>query len=256
MNNELFPLAAKYDKDWVKQVSIIENVLYFVESLWKVMELRKGMRVLDLGCGKAGSSIFLAREFDVQVWAVDKEFSPTENYRRIVEAGCDNKVFPLRADARNLPFPKEFFDVIISIDAYGYFGTDERYLPYLVQFIKPKGLMGIVDACFTRELKSLSDVPEYLIPLYKTDNWDSVHSIQWWKNLWEKTGLVKILCAEILPQNDFLWHEYIKNAKDLESEKELVNALLGDKEKLIAYFRLIGQQTEKQSYLESFEQTQ
>ena len=29
------------------------------------MELEPGMRVLDMGCGKAISSIFLAKEFDV-----------------------------------------------------------------------------------------------------------------------------------------------------------------------------------------------
>lgn len=217
METTHFPLTSKYDSNWVKQISIIENVLYYVESLTQVIEFKKGMRVLDLGCGKAGSSIFLAKEFDVQVWAVDKEFSPTENYKRIVEAGSDNKVFPIQADARNLPFPKEFFDVVISIDAYSYFGTDERYLPYLAQFIKPDGLIGIVDACFTRELSSISDVPKYLRPVYEAD-WHSVHSTQWWKNFWEKTGLVKVIYSEILPESDFLWQEYLKNSKNIESE--------------------------------------
>ena len=33
--------------------------------------LEPGMRVLDLGCGKGLSSIFLAKEFGVQVWAAD-----------------------------------------------------------------------------------------------------------------------------------------------------------------------------------------
>jgi cyclopropane fatty-acyl-phospholipid synthase-like methyltransferase len=39
--------------------------------------------VLDLGCGKAVSAIFLAKEFDLQVWAVDPVISSTENYSRI-----------------------------------------------------------------------------------------------------------------------------------------------------------------------------
>ena len=37
------------------------------------------MRVLDLGCGLAMSSIFLRREFDVQVWATDLWFNASEN---------------------------------------------------------------------------------------------------------------------------------------------------------------------------------
>jgi cyclopropane fatty-acyl-phospholipid synthase-like methyltransferase len=35
------------------------------------MNLQPGMRVLDLGCGRALSSIFLHREFGLQVWAAD-----------------------------------------------------------------------------------------------------------------------------------------------------------------------------------------
>jgi cyclopropane fatty-acyl-phospholipid synthase-like methyltransferase len=38
------------------------------------------MRVLDLGCGRAMSSIFLRRQFGVQVWATDLWFSASENH--------------------------------------------------------------------------------------------------------------------------------------------------------------------------------
>ncbi len=252
MSEKLFPLTAKYDKDWVMQNSIIENVLYYVESLCEVLKFEKGMRVLDLACGKAVSSIFLAREFDVQVWAIDKEISPTENYKRIIEMNCDNKVFPIKADARNLHFPKEFFDVVIALE-YSYFGTDDLYLPYISQFLKPKGLIGIVDWCYTREMSSLSEVPEYLKSFYQDFDFYSLHSIDWWKNHWEKTGLVKILHDEFLPHSEFILQEAIKVFKELESEQKIVNALLNDTEKLVSCFRLVGQRTEKQPYLESFD---
>jgi hypothetical protein len=34
---------------------------------------------------------------------------------------------------------------LIAIDSFLYFGTDERYLGYLIQFIKPGGFIGVVD---------------------------------------------------------------------------------------------------------------
>jgi cyclopropane fatty-acyl-phospholipid synthase-like methyltransferase len=37
------------------------------------------MRVLDLGCGRAATSIFLRREFGVQVWATDLWTNASEN---------------------------------------------------------------------------------------------------------------------------------------------------------------------------------
>ena len=67
------------------------------------MDLRPGMRVLDLGCGRAISSIFLAREFSVQVWATDLWINATENLLRIRDAGLNHQVFPLHSDARRFP---------------------------------------------------------------------------------------------------------------------------------------------------------
>ena len=71
-------------------------------------------------------------------------------------------MFPVRVDAHSLPFAKEFFDAVVAIDSYLYFGTDERYLPYIVQFIKPDGFIGVVDIGFRREIRSIEEAPEYL----------------------------------------------------------------------------------------------
>jgi SAM-dependent methyltransferase len=111
------------------------------------------MRVLDLGCGKAKSSIFLAREFGVEVWAADLWVSPSENIERIRDADFDKvpslppwesfdegaigRVIPLRANAHTLPFAANYFDVITAHDCYSYFGTDDLYLNYLAQSSNP-----------------------------------------------------------------------------------------------------------------------
>lgn len=57
------------------------------------------MRVLDLGCGKAVSSVFLAREFEVQVWATDLWVPATDNAQRIADQGLSDAVFPIHADS-------------------------------------------------------------------------------------------------------------------------------------------------------------
>ena len=60
-----------------------------MEWLTDALDLRPGIRVLDLGCGRACSSIFLRREFGVQVWAVDLWFSASANFQRIRDAEVD-----------------------------------------------------------------------------------------------------------------------------------------------------------------------
>ena len=47
------------------------NALWLMEALAEVLPIEPGMRVLDLGCGRAMTSIFLAKEFGAEVWATD-----------------------------------------------------------------------------------------------------------------------------------------------------------------------------------------
>src|SRR5689334_21777958 len=98
-----FPLSSAYHPEWIMaSVSGGANSLWLTEWLTEAMDLRPGMRILDLGCGRAASSVFLRREFGVQVWATDLWFSASENIQRVRDAGVEDGVFPIRADARSL----------------------------------------------------------------------------------------------------------------------------------------------------------
>src|SRR4051794_21184531 len=86
--SERFTKASGYHPDWITaSASGGANPPRLAEWLATAMDLRPGMRVLDLGCGRAASSIFLHREFGVQVWATDLWFGASENSRRIRDAG-------------------------------------------------------------------------------------------------------------------------------------------------------------------------
>jgi cyclopropane fatty-acyl-phospholipid synthase-like methyltransferase len=249
----LFPRASQYDPKWVRRHSMGENVLYNLESLTSQLPIKKGMRVLDLGCGKAISSVFLATEFGAKVWAIDEAISPTDNYERAAEANCQDSVFPMQLDARSLPFPEGYFDLIVVVDSYTYFGTDDKYLPYICRFLKPGGYIGIVDVCFTHEIETLHDVPRFLRRDYQ-NYWYFIHSVNWWKKLWEKTGLVNIICAEELPETatSLIRNEYIKDYALTKEKDPFAEALKKDSKNLISFFRLIGQRTSKGAYLQSY----
>ena len=232
-----------------------ENVLFNLESITSKIPLKKGMRVLDLGCGKAISSIFLAKEFGVQVWAVDEAISANDNYQRVREANLENHVFPMRADARSLPFPEEFFDVVLVIDSYTYFGTDDKYLPYISRFLKPDGYIGIVDVCFKDEIETLDQVPEFLQKDYQ-NYWYYIHTVEWWRKLWEKTGLVQIKTADLLPAADLIREQYVQDFEEAGRKKDpFARALKKDKDHRISFFRLIGQRTSKEAYLQSYKKS-
>lgn len=234
--SQRFPRSSSYHSEWiVANASGGANSLWLTEWLTTAFSFKPDMRVLDLGCGRAASSIFLRREFGVQVWATDLWFSASENIRRIRDAGVDDGVFPLHADARSLPFAAEFFDAIICIDAFSYFGTDDLYLNYLAQFVKSGGLIGIAGAGLTREIEGA--VPPHLREIWTQDFW-CLHSAAWWRRHWERTGIVEITIAESMPDGGRIWLEWQKNSfPDNESE---IKALEADRGDYLAYIRLVG----------------
>lgn len=231
-----FPRAATYHPDWIKaSVSGGANPLWLTEWLVESMDLRPGMRVLDLGCGRAMSSIFLHREYGVQVWAVDLLFSVTENLQRIQDAGVENGVFPIQADARSLPFAADFFDAIISIDSFFYYGTDDLYLNSLARFVKPGGQIGIAGAGLMQEMEGL--MPEHLREWWTPDLW-CLHSAAWWHRHWERTGIVQVEVADAMSDGWRLWREWhLAIAPDNRVE---IQALEADQGRFLGYVRAVG----------------
>ena len=148
-------------------------------------------------------------------------------------------MFPLRVDSHSLPFAKEFFDAVVAIDSYLYFGTDERYLPYLAQFIRPGGFIGVVDIGFRREIGSIEEAPEYLRPQYEK-YWSSIHTVEWWKRHWQKTGLVDMQCAQFLPESDQLLNNYWVERPPEQNEDPIMRAMPNDDAGLIGLFCLVA----------------
>ena len=81
---------------------------------------------MDLGCGKAMSSIFLAREFGVTVDTIDLWIGAEENEARIADAGLSDVVTAVHSNGACFEFPEDSFDAIVGIDAYHYFWSGTR----------------------------------------------------------------------------------------------------------------------------------
>jgi len=216
------------------------NSLWLAEWLTGALDLRPGMRVLDLGCGRAATSIFLRREFGVQVWATDLWFDVSENSQRIRDAGVEDGVFPIHADARSLPFAADFFDAIVCVDSFYYYGTDDLYLNYLARFVKPGGQVGIAGAGLMREIGDT--IPEHLSRWWTQDLW-CLHSAAWCRRHWERTGIMAIEVADSLPDGWRLWLDWHRVvAPDNEVE---ISALEADRGDYMGYVRLVGRRKEQ-----------
>jgi SAM-dependent methyltransferase len=234
--SERFPRSNQYHPEWIMaSAGGGANSLWLTEWLSASLDLRPGMRVLDLGCGRAASSIFLHREFGVEVWATDLWFAASENLQRIRDAGADKQVFPIHADARALPFAAEFFDAIVSIDSFFYYGTDDLYLNYLARFVRSGGVLGIAGVGLMQEVEG--PIPNHLTSWWTQDLW-CLHSAAWWRRHWERTGIVDIELAESMPDGWQAWLDWQRIiAPDNRAE---IAALEADKGAYLGYVRAVG----------------
>ncbi|HZD43524.1 MAG TPA: methyltransferase domain-containing protein [Methanomicrobiales archaeon] len=172
-----------FAEEFLLQNMMGPNCVRLAEELLQSVPLRPGMRVLDLGCGTGLSSLFLAVEYEVQVFAADLWVDPSENYQRFRQFGLEDRIVPLRAEAHALPFARDYFDAMVCIDAYQYFGADPEYLDaHLVPIVKDDGIIAVSVHGLQRDFDV---VPAVLQPYWVEDM--NHYSAAWWKALWDKS---------------------------------------------------------------------
>jgi SAM-dependent methyltransferase len=245
---DAFPRSASYDPEWMLENAMGPNPVWLAEALSQVMDLQPGMRVMDLGCGRATSSIFLAQEFRLQVWATDLWISASDNWQRICAANAQQHVFPIHAEAHALPFANAFFDALVSFDAYHYFGTDDLYVGYASQFVHPGGSIGIVVPGVLQELTA--ELPAHLVSHWPWD-WCSFHSPNWWRTHWEKTGLVDVEVADFIPDGWKHWLRWLELCSDqgLPASQEEMELLRSDAGRTLGFTRLVAHKKEREHHM-------
>ena len=167
------------DETYPTQSMMGPNALMILRELLQARSLRQGCRVLDLGCGKGLSSVYLAKAYDAQVFAVDLWVTASENHRRFSRLGLDKQIIPLHADAASLPFADDYFDAVISIDAYHYFGGDDHYFDrHLRPLLKHGALAALALVGLKNELPG--GIPQEMRPFWDEASFSTWHSAGWW----------------------------------------------------------------------------
>lgn len=181
-----YPKTEKYDKNFVAENMMGPNSLKILEELTNDLPLKNGMRILDLGCGRGLTSIFLAKEFDAEVYAVDLWTDPTDNYRRFKAMGLENKIIPLCFDASKLPFANEYFDAVISVDSYHYFGNNEFYFGNCIApILKNDGIAAISFPSIKQDF-NFENIPKEMKPYWDKESFHMWRSTSWWTDIFRK----------------------------------------------------------------------
>ncbi len=171
-----YPISGTYDQQFLQENYMGPNAMKLLEELVAKTTLPESGLVLDLGCGTGLTSIYMADQLKYQVIAADLWIEPTDNNNRFRDFGLTpDHVLPIHAEAHALPFAKASFDMVISIDAYQYFGCDEAYMAeHLLPLVKPGGLLLISVPGVKEELGSSMPAPMALS--WTREDVDTFHS--------------------------------------------------------------------------------
>jgi len=243
INHSEYPKLNGYTWEECHLGSLGAGDLYLVSELADKLDLKPGMKVLELGAGNCQSSIYFAKEHRVTVFALDLLSSPNDNYKRAKDNEVDTLVIPMQIDAKALPFPEKYFDCIFSMNSFFYFGTDDLYPSYLSSFLKLNGKLCIASPCYKNEIDI--DSPKYLLfdpPEFKESL--ACHSPSWWHNHINKTGKFEIVECGEHPKGRIFWMDSIRwqleSGRDIKDVSNDIRMLLLDGEELITYFTLVA----------------
>lgn len=153
------------------------NPVKLEEELLSNHSIPNGSIVCDLGSGQGLTSVFLAKEYGFTVYAADLWSDPDENRMFFDAMGLSREqIIPVKADATDLPFEKAFFDAVISVDSYNYFGRDTRYLDEkLLPILKSGGYIYIAIPGMKKDCHD--DLPQELLLSWTAEQLDYMHDI-------------------------------------------------------------------------------
>jgi ubiquinone/menaquinone biosynthesis C-methylase UbiE len=144
--------------------------LDITEKTIRLMELRLGERVLDLGCGSGWATRLLARivadgpEGFGQVVGVDIS---DEMIRQARAASKDfEKVMYVWGSATQIPWEENFFDKMLSVESFYYYPDQDRALAELFRVMAPKGRLFILINLYEDNPYSLQWVDKLKVPVH------------------------------------------------------------------------------------------
>ncbi len=148
--------AAAYESDLARALlgdSFHPGGLQLTRRLGELLELRPGVRVLDVASGRGESAIFLASEFGCEVTGID--LGPANvavAMRRADAAEISARVRFVEADAEAIPFPDGAFDRIVCECAFCTFPNKSAAACEFVRVLKAGGRIGLSDLTRTGPL--------------------------------------------------------------------------------------------------------
>ncbi|MEO1377125.1 MAG: methyltransferase domain-containing protein [Cyanobacteria bacterium J06635_10] len=159
-----------YGADGKEQKNRRQAQIDLIEELLQWGEVQQAENILDVGCGIGGSSLYLAEKFNAAATGIT--LSPVQAQRageRAVEFGLKDRSNFQVADALNMPFEDNSFDLVWSLESGEHMPDKQKFLQECYRVLKPGGKLILVTWCHrsTDESPLNADEEKHLAQIYE-----------------------------------------------------------------------------------------
>lgn len=202
--------SPKYDVPALQEKIMGPNPVKLTEELLLHHMIPDGSIVCDLGSGQGLTSVFLAKEYGFTVYATDLWSDPEQNRAFFSSMGLSgDQIIPIKADATELPFEKDFFDAVVSVDSYNYFGRDSRYLDdKLLPFVKSGGYIYIAIPGMKKDCHDR--LPPQLLLSWTPEQLDYMHDVTYWTDMVNACHDAEVISVRQMESNEEVWEDWLR----------------------------------------------
>jgi SAM-dependent methyltransferase len=217
-----YPELGGYTRDEIYEDCMGGGALYLAARMVRTLRLKAGDVVMDLGCGKGATSIFLAGHLGARVIAVDLWTDATFLNQKFSARGYGDRIVPLQLDVTaRLPFADEYFNAIFCMNSLSFYGGSLEFLQHLLRHLKRGGQFVVGMETFNAEFSAEErqhppEVFDYTLPppdehinVWK-DDFAKMHSSPWWAELLRESGLLRIETCYELDDAEVLYEDLVK----------------------------------------------
>ncbi len=206
------------------QIDLIEELLFWAG----VTSQNAPKNILDVGCGIGGSTLYLANKFDAQATGIT--LSPVQASRateRAITADLENQVEFQVANALEMPFADNSFDLVWSLESGEHMPDKAKFLAECYRVLQPGGKLILATWCHRETSVAgelTADEIKHLKEIYRVYCLPYVIALSEYKAIAQASGFNNIQSTDWSIRVAPFWDFVIDSAFDLEVVTGLVKA--------------------------------